>query len=111
MSKLHLAAVLALSPIAVAPAQAQEPATYEITLKDRAFTPAELKVPAGQAFMIKLNNVNAVPAEFESHDLNIEKIAAGNSSIVVKVKALKPGRHLFHDEIQEDVAKGYVIAE
>lgn len=85
--------------------------TYETTLKDKAFTVAEIKVPAGKPFIIKLNNANAAAAELESKELKIEKIVAGNASIVVRVKAMPAGKYLFVDEYQEDVAKGYIVVE
>ena len=111
----RLSSVLAAIGIAfcltATPALGEDIITYEVTLKDQAFTPAEVKVPAGKAFMIKLTNANAAAAELEAKELQIEKIAAGNSSIVVRVKALQPGKYLFVDEFQEDVAKGHVIAE
>lgn len=94
-----------------APAFAEEPKTYELVLKGDVFTPPEIKVPAGTAFMIKLTNENAAPAELEAKLLKIEKVAAGNSSIVVRVRGLDPGKYLFVDEFQEQTAKGYVIAE
>jgi hypothetical protein len=92
-------------------ANAEDIVTYETTLKDKAFTVAEIKVPAGKPFIIKLNNGNAAAAELEAKELKIEKIVAGNSSIVVRVKAMEPGKYLFVDEYQEDVAKGYIIVE
>ncbi len=85
--------------------------TYELVLKGDVFTPAEIKVPAGAAFMIKMKNENAAPAELEAKLLKIEKVAAGQSSIVVRVRGLDPGKYLFVDEFQEQTAKGYVIAE
>lgn len=97
--------------IAATPSRAEDVVTYETTLKDNAFTVAEIKVPAGKPFMIKMTNANAAPAELEAKELKIEKVAAGNSSIVVRVKAMEPGKYLFVDEYQEDVAKGYVIVE
>ncbi|MFO1034653.1 MAG: cupredoxin domain-containing protein [Hyphomicrobiales bacterium] len=105
------AAALALSLAAGLPAQAEEAITVEISLKGNAFTPAEVKVPAGKPFVIKMKNENAAPAELEAKDLKIEKVAAGNSEIVVKVKGMPAGKYLFVDEYQEDVAKGYVIVE
>jgi Cupredoxin-like domain len=96
---------------ATTPSFAEDFVTYETTLKNNAFSVAEIKVPAGKPFMIKLTNENAAPAEFEAKELKIEKVAAGNSSIVVRVKAMEPGKYLFVDEYQEDVAKGYVIVE
>jgi hypothetical protein len=102
---------LTVAVAAATPLRAEDVTTYETTLKDATFTVAEIKVPAGKPFIIKMTNANAAPAELEAKELKIEKVAAGNSTIVVRVKAMKPGKYLFVDEYQEDVAKGYVIAE
>ncbi len=109
----HSAAIVALAfaMAAATPSRADDVTTYETTLKDAAFTVAEIKVPAGKPFIIKMTNANAAPAELEAKELDIEKVAAGNSTIVVRVKAMEPGKYLFVDEYQEDVAKGYVIVE
>ncbi|MDE2445461.1 MAG: cupredoxin domain-containing protein [Alphaproteobacteria bacterium] len=113
-SRLRLSLGIALSALpllAAATAQAEEIVTYETTLKDATFSVAEIKVPAGKPFIIKLNNANAAAAELEAKDLKIEKIVAGNSSIVVRVKAMEAGKYLFVDEYQESIAKGYIIVE
>jgi hypothetical protein len=102
---------LALLAPAFGVAQAEDMATFEVTLTGAAFDPVELHVPAQTPFVIRMKNANAAPAEFEAKDMKIEKVVAGNSEIVVRVKALAPGKYLFVDEYQEDVAKGYVIAE
>jgi Cupredoxin-like domain len=103
---------LSLTIIALSsPLRAEDVVTYETTLKDKAFTVAEIKVPAGKPFILKLNNANAAAAELEAKEMKIEKVVAGNSSIVVRVKAMQPGKYLFVDEYQEDVAKGYIIVE
>ena len=110
MSQRFVFTAIALIGLA-APTFAEEVATYETTLEGTIFKPAEIKVPAGKPFKIKMHNSNAAPAELEGHELEIEKVAAGGSSITVRVKALEPGKYLFVDEFQEDLAKGYVIAE
>jgi heme/copper-type cytochrome/quinol oxidase subunit 2 len=102
---------LAIVASASSPLRAGDAVTYETTLKGNGFTVAEIKVPAGKPFIMKMTNANAAPAELEAKELKIEKVAAGNSTIVVRVKAMKPGKYLFVDEYQEDVAKGYIIAE
>ena len=102
---------LAIAVATMSPARAEDIATFETTLKDKAFTITEIKVPAGKPFMIKMTNANSAPAELEAKELKIEKAAAGNSTIVVRVKAMEPGKYLFVDEYQEDVAKGYIIVE
>jgi Cupredoxin-like domain len=107
MRSLIIAALLATTSLA----HAEDLVTYEITLTGAAFDKTEIKVPAGKPFIIKLNNTNAAAAELEAKDLKIEKAAVGKSSIVVRVKAMEPGKYLFVDEYQEDVAKGFVIVE
>lgn len=102
---------LTISTTVVSPLRAEEVVTYETTLKGAAFTVAEIKVPAGKPFIIKMTNANSAPAELEAKELKIEKAAAGNSTIIVRVKAMEPGKYLFVDEYQEDVAKGYVVVE
>jgi Cupredoxin-like domain len=108
---LILVVAAATSVAIVGPSRADDLVTYEVILKDATFTPAEIKVPAGKDFIIKMTNNNAKPAELEAKDLKIEKAAAGNSAIVVRVKAQSPGKYLFVDEYQEDVAKGFVVVE
>ena len=98
---------LALAPLA----HAEDASTINLAIKGTAFTPAEIRVSAGKPFIIKFTNGNAAPVELEAKELKIEKVAAGNSEIVVRVKAMPAGRYLFVDEFQEDVAKGYVIVE
>jgi Cupredoxin-like domain len=103
---------LSLTIVALSsPLRAEDVVTYETTLKDKAFTVSEIKVPAGKPFILKLNNANAAAAELEAKEMKIEKVVAGNSSIIVRVKAMEPGKYLFVDEYQEDVAKGYIIVE
>ena len=102
---------IAVPLLFASPAMAENLITYETMLKGNTFTPAEIKVPAGKPFIIKMTNANPAPAELEAKELDVEKVAAGNSLIVVKVNAMGPGKYLFVDEYQEDVAKGYVIVE
>lgn len=103
--------VAVLASVMPATAQAEDAKTYPLVIKDAAFQPAEIHVPKDTPFVIKLTNSNAAPVELEAKELKIEKVAAGNSDIVVKVKAMPAGKYLFVDEFQEDVAKGYVIVE
>ena len=102
---------LMVAAASASPLRAEDIATYETTLKDATFTVAEIKVPAGKPFIIKMTNANSTPAELEAKELKIEKVAAGNSTIIVRVKAMERGKYLFVDEYQEEVAKGYVVVE
>ncbi len=92
-------------------ALADEPLVITMTLKDHAFTPAEVKVPKGVAFTLKVTNAEPVAAEIEAKKLHIEKVVVPGAEIAVQVKPQQPGKYLIVDEYHEDVAKAYVIAE
>jgi plastocyanin len=90
---------------------AADPLQITITLKDDTFTPAEVKIPAGQPFTLKFANQDAVAAEIEAKDLKIEQVVAGKGEIAVVVKAQPAGKYLFVNEYKEDTVKGYVVVE
>lgn len=82
-----------------------------LVIKDHRFTPSEVKVPAGQKVKLIVDNQDATPEEFESHELNREKVIAAKSKGTIFIGPLKPGRYTFIGEFNEATAKGVVIAE
>ena len=82
-----------------------------LTLKEHRFVPAELRVPAGQRIRITIENQDNSPEEFESYELNREKVIPGLSKGVVFIGPLKPGRYPFFGEFNQATAQGVVIAE
>jgi plastocyanin domain-containing protein len=82
-----------------------------VTIKDHRFSPAEIHVPAKQAVRLKVTNADATPEEFESHDLDVEKVIAGGQSAVIRLRPLDSGRYGFFGEYHEDTAQGVLIAE
>lgn len=103
----HLLLVLALLPV-IAFAATPE---ISIVIKDHRFVPAEVKVPAGQKVKLVIDNQDATPEEFESHELNREKVIAPKSKGTVFIGPLKAGRYPFIGEFNESTAKGVVVAE
>jgi heme/copper-type cytochrome/quinol oxidase subunit 2 len=101
---LTLAAVLWAQP-----GQAADPVA--LVLKDHKFTPSEVTVPAGVRFKIQLTNQDETPAELESSDLRVEKIAAPGVTITVNAGPLKPGTYKFFDDYHPDLATGTVTAK
>lgn len=83
----------------------------QLTIKNHRFEPAELKVPANQRVRLSIHNQDTTPEEFESHDLNREKVIPGGGKAVIFIGPLKPGRYAFVGEFNEATAKGAVIAE
>jgi plastocyanin len=82
-----------------------------LTIKNHRFEPAELEVPAGQSFTLNVSNQDASPEEFESDDLDIEKVIPGGRSAVIKVGPLDAGRYEFYGEYHEDSARGVIVAK
>lgn len=84
---------------------------FAITIKDHRFTPSELRVPSGKKVKLIIENQDATPEEFESHELNREKIIAPKSKATIFIGPLKPGKYPFFGEFNQATARGVVIAE
>ena len=107
-SRLLLLAVLVSAFAANASAADVE---LKLVIKNHRFEPIELKVPAGQRVKLVVDNRDDTPEEFDSHDLNREKLVPAGSKVTVFIGPLKPGRYAFIGEYHEATAKGVVIAE
>jgi hypothetical protein len=84
---------------------------YALTIHDHRFQPAELVIPAGKKIKLLVENRDTTPEEFESHDLNREKIIAGKSTATIYVGPLTPGRYRFFGEYNEKTAQGVIVAQ
>ena len=105
------APALVLALVVSSPAAAADPHEVTIELKDHKFSPAEIRVPAATPIKITVKNNDAMPEEFESHPLGVEKIIAGNASATIRLKPLDKGAYVFVGEYHEDTAKGTLIAD
>lgn len=110
MTRAFFLPAVAVLLVAAAPALADS-VQRSTTLHDHKFGPAEIHVPAGQRIELTVQNDDATPDEFDSHDLKVEKVIAGGASVVVRFGPLRPGRYHFEGEYHEDTAQGMVIAE
>ena len=104
--KLWILSMLLLPSIALA-----NTTEFTVTIKDHQFSPQELKVPANQKFKLIVDNQDATPEEFESHDLNREKVIGGGKKGIIMLGPLAPGSYAYFGEFHEDVAKGTIVAE
>jgi len=87
------------------------PAEFLLVIDNHRFVPEELEVPAGEKVRLRIENRDPTPEEFESHDLNREKLIAGNGSAIVFVGPLKPGIYHFFGEFNEATAQGRLIVK
>lgn len=107
MSLKSLIAALAFAPLCVFAADTE----VTIVIKDHRFTPSDVRVPAGQKVKLIIDNQDATPEEFESHELNREKIIAPKSKATIYIGPLKAGKYPFVGEFNQATARGIVIAE
>jgi plastocyanin len=84
---------------------------YRLIIKDHRFQPAELTLPAGQKIKLLVENQDSTPEEFDSHDLNREKVIMGNSSATIFIGPLTPGRYTFIGEFHATTAIGTITAQ
>jgi plastocyanin len=84
---------------------------YRLTLKDNKFEPARLEVPSGEKISVIIHNQDATPAEFESRDLNREKIVSPNSEARILIGPLKPGTYDFFDDFHPKTATGTFVVK
>jgi hypothetical protein len=84
--------------------------TYELSMRDGRFTPAQLEVEAGQRFKIVLKNDGQGPAEFESTPLRVEKVLSPGVTTFVVIHPLRPGQYPFFDEFNPQLPEGSILA-
>ncbi len=101
-------AIMALL-LAVPAAHADEPLSIAFT--NHRFAPDHLVVPAGVKFKLLVKNNDDTADEFESTDLNREKLVAPGQSITVFLGPLNPGTYHFFGDFHQDTAQGILEAK
>lgn len=84
---------------------------FALTIKDHQFAPTVLKIPANQKVKIVVDNQDATPEEFESYDLNREKVIGGGKKGAIFMGPLKSGKYPFVGEFHAKTAKGTIEVE
>ena len=110
MLKPSLLALLLATTLAVPVVARAADANFTLTIKDRKFDVAELDVPANVKFTLTVKNLDKVPSEFESSDLNREKVVVGGGTITVYLGPLTPGSYEFFDDF-DPTARGTIVAK
>lgn len=104
-----LAAVL-LAALAVPPPAPAADAPIEVHIRDNRFVPDRVEVPAGKKVRLRVINDGTEAEEFESTELNREKVVRPGASIIIFLPPLKPGEYPFFGEFHPDTARGTVVA-
>jgi high-affinity iron transporter len=92
-----------------APARADELPT--LVFHNHRFEPARIEVPAHVKFQLKVKNTDDTADEFESTELNREKLVAPGQTITVFLGPLDPGEYKFFGDFHQDTAQGVLVAK
>jgi hypothetical protein len=83
---------------------------YTITLKNNIFEPSVLYVPANKKIKIKIINLDDEPEEFDSFDLNREKVLFPNRPAIIYIGPLTQGEYKYFGEFHPNLATGKIVA-
>ena len=106
-----LGVALMLGAAGTAKAADAEPDAITLTIKAHRFEPVELTVPANTKVRLLVKNADPTPEEFESYELNREKVVPGNSELMLFIGPLAPGTYPFFGDFNQDTAQGRIIAK
>ncbi|MDP4652183.1 MAG: cupredoxin domain-containing protein [Haliea sp.] len=84
---------------------------FELEIRDHLFVPEELVIPPNTKVKLVVYNRDSTPEEFESYELNREKVILGGSKANIFIGPLAPGVYPFFGEFNPRTAQGRVIVE
>jgi hypothetical protein len=102
-------AFIGLLTAAASPAAAEDAITASLSIRNRAFEPRELEVPANRKIELHVRNADESAAEFESNELHREKVVPAGREITVYIGPLRSGRYEFFDDFNPQ-ARGHIVA-
>ncbi|WP_077338271.1 cupredoxin domain-containing protein [Pseudocolwellia agarivorans] len=82
---------------------------YYLTIKDHIFTPSTLAIPANVKVKIIIENKDNVAEEFDSFDLNREKVIFAGKKSTIYVGPLPAGTYEYFGEFHPNTARGKII--
>lgn len=85
--------------------------TFTIEIRDHLFYPSQLIIPANTKVKLIVINRDATPEEFESYELNREKVIMGGAKAIIFVGPLVPGDYPFFGEFNPKTAQGMIRVE
>lgn len=102
----YLAIAIALPTLSFA-----APPIFEIEIRNHLFEPDTLTIPANTKVKLIVYNRDATPEEFESFELNREKVIMGGRKAIIFVGPLRPGEYPFFGEFNPQTALGKIVVK
>ncbi|WP_111977662.1 cupredoxin domain-containing protein [Algibacillus agarilyticus] len=81
----------------------------ELNIINHLFVPAKLHLMANKKYKLKIINQDNTPEEFDSFDLNREKMVFPNKITHIYIGPLSVGEYHFFGEYNPNTAKGKII--
>jgi hypothetical protein len=102
---------LVLIAVLAPPVGAQVPAEVKLAMTKDKFVPEEIRVKAGQPFVLVLTNDDDITHELDIPKLRLEKKVRAGQTIRLQLPALKPGRYELIDDDSTPNLAGMLVAE
>lgn len=109
MNRIMVSTLLACT-LFCAIANAEVP-TFTIEIREHLFYPSQLVIPANTKVKLIVINRDATPEEFESYELNREKVIMGGAKAIIFIGPLVPGDYPFFGEFNPKTAQGIIRVE
>lgn len=90
---------------------AASPPVIELEIRNHLFQPDVLRIPANTKVKLVVYNRDTTPEEFESFELNREKVIVGGAKAIIFIGPLPPGEYPFFGEFNPNTALGKIIVE
>ena len=87
------------------------PPEFEIEIRNHLFQPDTLTIPANTKVKLIVYNRDTTPEEFESYELNREKVIMGGRKAIIFVGPLPPGEYPFFGEFNPQTALGKIVVK
>jgi len=100
-----------ISALTAFSAWADDAPVVNLSVKGGHFSPEKVEAPAGEKFQLVVKNEGPGAEEFESSDLNREKVIAPGKTLTIFLGPLNPGSYKFVGEYHEDTAKGMIVVK
>ena len=106
---MRLSAALLTATFLTSPVLGADAPSYRLEIGDEGFAPATLAIPAGTRVELLVTNSRSLPSEFESFDLNREKVVPSGATVTVWIGPLPAGKYKFFDDFNPGIT-GWILA-
>ncbi len=108
--KIYRLALALFGMISSMAAQAGRP-VFLIEIRNHLFEPEQVVIPANTRVKLVIYNRDPTPEEFESYEMNREKVIMGQHKTVIFVGPLTAGDYPFFGEFHPATALGKLVVE